>query len=93
MQGGSLALEDTTMRITPAATTQSAVAAAQAPPHAGCGEIVRSRAYLRQVCRVEHLGTVACATGAAKLFLRSSRFHLQRDSRRLIQCFLKYSIN
>jgi hypothetical protein len=24
---------------------------------------------------------------AAKLFLRSSRFHLQRDSRRLIQCF------
>jgi hypothetical protein len=84
MQGGSLALEDTTMRVTPAAMTQSAVAAAQASPHAGCGEIVRSRAYLRQVCRVEPLGTVACATGAAKLFLRSSRFHLQRDSRRLI---------
>jgi hypothetical protein len=36
---------------------------------------------------VELLGIVVRATSAAKLSYRSSRFHLQRDSRRLIQCF------
>jgi hypothetical protein len=40
MQGGSPALEDATTRI-----------ARKAPPHVGCGEIVRSVAHLRQACR------------------------------------------
>jgi hypothetical protein len=78
MQGGSPALEDATKRF-----------ARKAPPHPGCGEIVRSRARLRLVSLSRascdhHDFTCNAIPGdlfSVSLRLRPTRIHLRVSPR------------